>query len=354
MKIPIALSFDDVLLVPQKSKVSSRSQVSLKTEISPKFFLKIPLISINMDTVTGSEMAVAMSQNGGIGLLPRFDGPQLQAKKIALVKKKNQRVIAALGLRDDPLARAAACLKAGADGLTVDVAHGHMEQCLNVVSRLKNRFPKVSLSAGVIATYEGAYDLFMAGADAVRVGVGAGTICVTRIVTGCGVPQITAILEAVRAKNKFKNRFVWADGGTKSSGDIVKALAAGASAVIAGSLFAGTDETPGKVVKINGTAYKEYNASTSPIEKEKQSKNGHHQSHFNLHVEGVEALVKYKGPLKKVLDNLGAGIRSGFSYCGAKNIQELWRKAKFVQITYAGFKESGAHDVELYSQLFPK
>ncbi len=346
MVIPLGLSFDDVLLVPQKSEIESRALVDLKTEIAPNFFLDIPVLSINMDTVTGVDMALAISKKGGIALMPRFDKPEEQANKIAEVKKSGQRVIAALGLRDDTLARAQMCVKAGADGLTIDVAHGHMTKCLDITSKLKKY--KIPIISGVIATYDGAYDLFKAGADAVRVGVGSGTICVTRIVTGCGVPQVTAISEAVRAKNKFKNKFVIADGGTKSSGDFVKSLALGASAVITGSLLAGTDEAPGEIVEKGGIFYKEYNGSTSIKEKDRQiEKHNGHKPHFKLHIEGVEALVKYKGPVSGVLDQLCAGIKSGLSYSGAKNIKELWEKAQFIQITGAGLRESGAHDVEV-------
>lgn len=347
MAIPLGLSFDDVLLIPQRSEITSRADVSLKTEIAPNFFLDIPIVSINMDTVTGVDMAVAMGQKGGISFMPRFDNPAAQASKISDVKKAGQKVIAALGLRDDYLARAGMCVKAGADGLTVDVAHGHMERCLKITTELKEKF-KLPVISGVVATYSGAYDLFKAGADMVRVGVGAGTICVTRIVTGCGVPQITAIIDAVRASKKFKNKFVLADGGTKSSGDIVKALAAGASAVAVGSQLAGTDEAPGEIIVKNGVYYKEYNGSTSIKEKEKQTqKHNGHKPHFKLHIEGVEAMVKYKGPVADVLNSLCAGIKSGFSYCGAKNIIELHKKARFIQITNAGLRESHAHDVEL-------
>jgi len=178
--------------------------------------------------------------------------------------------------------------------------------------------------------------------------VGAGTICVTRIVTGCGVPQITAISDAVAASKKFKNKTVLADGGIKNSGDIVKALAAGASAVTLGSLLAGTDEAPGEIIQKDGVFYKEYNGSTSIKEKEKQTqKHNGHKPHFKLHIEGVEAIVRYKGPVGDVLNSLCAGIKSGLAYSGAKNIQELWKNARFVQITAAGIRESHAHDVIL-------
>lgn len=348
MKIPLALSLDDVLLVPRQSGISSRSQVSLKTEIAPGFFLSAPIIAVNMDTVVGVDMAVTISQYGGIAMMPRFDKPAEQAQKIAAVKKKGGRVIAALGLRDDSLSRAELCVKAGAAALTIDVAHGHMAKCLQITSKLKNKYPKLPLISGVIATEKGAYDLFKAGADAVRVGVGSGTICVTRIVTGVGVPQITALEDAVKAKKRFRHKFVIADGGTKNSGDIVKALAVGASAVIVGSQLAGTDEAPGEVVERKGVIYKEYNGSTSFKEKGKQiKKDNGHKPHFILHIEGVEALVKYKGPVVGILDGICAGIRSGYSYCGAKSIDQLWKNARFVQITNSGLRESQAHDVEV-------
>ena len=347
MVIPLGLSFDDVLLIPQKSGISSRSKVSLKTEIAPNFFLEIPIIATNMDTVTGIEMAVAISNSGGIAVMPRFDQPNIEAQKISLVAKKKGRVLAAVGVRDDYLLRAQLCLKSGAAGLVLDVAHGHMIKVLQAITQLKNRFKNFPLIAGVVATGEGAEDLFKAGADTVRVGVGAGSICVTRMMAGCGVPQITALENTAPIARKYK-KFVIADGGAKNSGDLVKALACGASSVVCGSLLAGTDESPGEIVERNGIIYKEYNGSTSPKEKDRQMKkhNGH-KPDFKLHVEGVEALVRYKGPVAGVLDSLGAGIRSGLSYCGAKNIPELWKKAKFMQITNAGLMESRAHSVEL-------
>ena len=345
MKIIQGLSYDDVLLIPQKSDISSRSEVSLKTRLSRGIELTIPIISINMDSVTGVEMAVAMSSLGGISFMPRFDSAEEEAKKIAMVVKKGGRAIAALGLRDDFMNRAEKCIKAGATGLTIDVAHGHMSQAIEATVKLKNKF-KVPIFTGVIATRIGARDLFLAGADGVRVGVGPGSICLTRIVTGCGVPQLTAIMEAKKAAREFRGKTIIADGGIKNSGDIVKALAAGADCVTLGSLLAGTDETPGKKIMKDGNLYKEYNASTSKSEKDSQLKrNGDQKKHFKLHVEGVESLVPYRGSVEEVVAVLCAGVRSGLSYCGAKNITQLWKKARFMQISAAGMRESGSHDV---------
>src|SRR3989344_1768381 len=191
--IKLALSYNDVLLVPQYSKLDSRSEVDLSTQIAPDIRLAIPLISVNMDTVTGVEMAVVMYKMGALGFMPRFDSVEIQAQKVAKVSEKGAKTVACIGIRDGSLERAEMLLKAGAMALTIDIAHAHTSSTLEMVSKLKNRFKKTSLIVGTIATYEGAYDLFKAGADTVRVGVGAGTICTTRIVAGSGVPQLTAI-----------------------------------------------------------------------------------------------------------------------------------------------------------------
>lgn len=347
--IKLALSYNDVLLVPQYSRLTSRSEVDLSTQIAPDISLQLPLISVNMDTVTGVEMAVAMYKMGALSFMPRFDTANIQAEKVEQVVKMGGKTVACIGIKEGTLERAEILLKAGAMALSIDIAHAHTVKTLETVTALKNRFKKVSLIVGTIATHDGAFDLFKAGADTVRVGVGAGTICTTRIVAGSGVPQVTAITDAAKAKAKFKNKFVLADGGAANSGDIVKGLACGASAVIAGSLFAGTEEAPGKVIRKNGALFKEYNGSTSKTEKMKQvakDRNGKSE-HYIVHVEGVEAMVPYKGPVRNIVEDLCAGIRSGYTYSGAKNVKELWKKAQFIQITSAGYNESRAHDVIL-------
>jgi len=347
--IKLALSYNDVLLVPHYSSLVSRSEVDLATKIAPDINLDIPLISINMDSVTGIDMAIEMSKLGGMGFMPRFDKAEKQAGDIARIAKKGQKTVACVGIKNGTEERAEMLLKAGSVGLSIDIAHAHTAATLETIKTLKNRFPKVSLIVGTIATYEGAYDLFKAGADTVRVGVGAGTICTTRIVAGSGVPQVTAIMDAVKAKNKFKDKYVLADGGAANSGDVVKGLACGASAVIAGSLFAGTREAPGKIIKKSGALFKEYNGSTSKTEKMKQVAKDMKgkPDHYIVHVEGVEAMVPYKGPVRLIVEDLCAGIRSGFTYSGAKNIKALWKNAQFIQITPAGYRESTAHDVIL-------
>lgn len=352
-KIPLALSYDDVLLVPQYSTVLSRHTVDLSSQITPRVKLTFPVISINMSDVTGVDMAVNLAKLGGLGFLPRFVSLENQADMVAQVKKARMPAAAAVGIRpDDFLKRSAALVKAGVDILTIDVAHGALQSAIEATKKLKMLYgKKVDIISGVIATYQGAKDLFKAGADSVRVGVGPGTICVTRIVTGVGVPQITATMEAARAAREF-GKSILCDGGTKNSGDIVKGLAAGASAVVIGSQLAGCDESPGKLVTIKGSRYKTYNASTSLKEKQKHVKlKIHSNGNYLAHIEGVESLVPYKGPVSGIVTKMQANLKAGFSYCGAHNLKELWHKAEFVRVTQMGARESNAHDVVVKSTI---
>jgi len=258
----------------------------------------------------------------------------------------NLPVAAAIGIKDGEWRRLELLVAAGADHISVDVAHGHLQKVSEIIKKIRQSYPQLSLSAGVVGTYQAALDLFKAGADIVRVGVGPGSICTTRIQTGCGVPQFSAIYETAKASRKM-GKTIWADGGTKNSGDVVKCLAAGASAVILGYQLAGATETPSKMVEINGQKYKVYNGSTSLTEKKKQvSKNGSDKDKsYTLHIEGVEGMVPFRGPVKQILDSIAAGIRSGYSYCGAQNTQSLWTKAIFCRVTSQGLRESAAHDV---------
>jgi IMP dehydrogenase/GMP reductase len=347
---PLALSYDDVLLVPKYSKIGSRNDINLETKISKRINLQIPLISANMSDVTGVEMAIALGKLGGLGVIPRFIPPEEQAEKISLIKKEKVLVGAAVGARNGIVDRAEKLVKAGADILFIDVAHGHMQKNLDATTKLKQIFGNfVDIVSGNAATYEAASDLFKAGADSVKVGIGPGSICTTRIETGSGVPQITAILNCARAARKYK-KYIVADGGVKTSGDIVKGLAAGASAIMAGSILAGSDEAPGKLIIKDGKKYKVYNASTSLTEKVNHSKlnKDEVEIHYTKQIEGVESIVPYKGPLKDIIERITANLRSGFSYSGAKDINYLWKNSSFIQITSQGLKESGAHDVLLY------
>ena len=330
----LGLTFNDVLLVPQYSNINSRSKVSLKTSITPKFSINFPIISINMDSVTGVDMAIAMAKYGGISFYPRFATPEIQSQEIKQILDLGFPVIPAVGIKETELHRVDLLVSVGVKIITIDVAHAHQQTCLNFIKTVKSKYPNLEIIAGVVATYEGARDLFKAGADSVRVGVGPGTICTTRVVTGSGVPQITAVMDAFKAGQEF-NRPIIADGGTKNTGDIVKALAAGGNAVVIGSQLAGTDESPGKVIEINNKKYKPYNASTSKTEKIKHLKNCHldkNKDYIN-HIEGIESYVNYNGPVSHILAQMEAGIRSGLSYSGAQNISKFHQKAQFIQVT---------------------
>ncbi|HWQ12732.1 MAG TPA: IMP dehydrogenase [Roseiflexaceae bacterium] len=261
------------------------------------------------------------------------------------------RVAAAVGVRPSDLERAAACVAAGADALVVDIAHGHSDSALEMVRALKERFPQVDVVGGNVATAAGVRDMVDAGADAVKVGVGAGSICITRIVTGFGVPQLSAVAECAEAGHGLGVPII-ADGGIRTSGDITKALAAGASTVMLGSLLAGTDEAPGASVVRGGRRYKVVRGMaslTANIDRQEVElrREVNPEDWERVVPEGVEAMVPDRGPVQDILYQLVGGLRSGLSYGGAATIAELWANAEFVRITSAGKQESGAHDVEV-------
>jgi IMP dehydrogenase len=477
IRADFGLTFDDVLLVPHRSSIQSRKDVSTATWLVPGIRLNIPIISSNMDTVTETRMAIAMAQLGGIGILHRFMTIDQQADCVARVKRSESLVVespltvapevsaeqarqrmaevdvgglvvvdednyllgivthrdlllapnddttvnqvmtprerlvvasqdetvedarrklfehrieklplidgdgrlaglitaqdivkiqkhpnatkdnrgrlrvgAAVGARLDDMERAASCLAAGADVLVVDIAHGHSDHVINMVLNLKQKFPQVPIIAGNVATAQGVQDLVKAGADAVKVGVGSGSICTTRIVTGYGVPQLTAIMDCAEVGQTLKIPVI-ADGGIRNSGDVTKSLAAGASTVMIGSLLAGTDESPGATVIRADRRYKIVRGMASlsaNIERRKLDKNELAIEEWGEVVpEGVEATVPYKGTVVDVIYQLVGGLRSGLSYAGACSIEELWQLAEFICITPSGIQESRPHDVQL-------
>lgn len=477
MEIKDGLTFDDVLLVPKRSPIISRSQTDLKTKLSRNITLNIPLISANMDTVTESGMAIALAREGGIGIIHRFmtiedqvdevlkvkrsesviieqpytirpdmmihdaksmmreygvsgllvedDGEKLagiitrrditfeknlknkvsalmskdvitakdgttidQAKEIlhnhrieklpviddkkrivglitskdilkmdqypyASKDKKGRLLVgAAVGVKGDYLERAEALLAAGSDIIVVDIAHGHSDNAINTVHMIKKVFPNCELIAGNVATGEGANDLIKAGVDAVKVGVGSGSICITRIITGSGVPQLTAIMDSVKVAKEYDIPVI-SDGGIRASGDAVKAIAAGASSIMVGSLFGGTDESPGKTLIKNGKKFKMYRGMASFYASlgRKYREEGLQvidSDDLNDYVpEGVEAMVPYKGSVVEIIRQLVGGLRSGLSYCGAKTILEMQNNAEFIKMTPAGYMESQPHDVNV-------
>lgn len=351
-----ALSFDDVLLVPQKSDVLPR-ETDIRTKLTRRVKINIPIVSSPMDTVTEYKMAMALARHGGLGVIHKNMTAERQADQVKKIKAQNQIVGAAISVGDEQFERAIVLLKADVDVLVIDTAHGHSQAVINMVKRIKldAQFNKIDIIAGNVATAEAAYDLILAGADAVKVGIGPGSICTTRIVTGVGVPQITAIKEAVQGRQKSKkfNIPIIADGGIKYSGDIAKALACGADSVMIGSLFAGTDEAPGKIVKFNNQKYKTYRGMGSLEAMQKGAKDRYFQQKVQnkkLVPEGVSGLVPYRGAVSDVIYQLIGGLRSAMGYLGAKNIKEFQNKAEFVKISQVGLRESHPHSL---SQIKP-
>ena len=477
MNIREGLTFDDVLLVPKRSPIVSRTQTDLKTRLSRNLLLNTPLVSANMDTITEFEMAIALAREGGIGIIHRFMTIEDQVEQVLKVKRSESVVIeqpytikstltvddanksmneygisgllvedeekklagiitrrditfekdrtlkvcelmskdvitansgitteeakeilhkhrieklpvidgnrnivglitskdilkmekyphaskdkkgrllvgAAVGVKGDFLERTESLLEAGADTIVVDIAHGHSDNALNAVHLIKKAFPMCELIAGNVATGEGARDLIKAGVDAVKVGVGSGSICITRVVTGSGVPQLTAVIDSVKVATEY-NIPVISDGGIRTSGDATKALAAGASTVMVGSLLGGTDESPGKTLVKNGKKYKMYRgmasfyASLGRKYREEGQQVVDSQDLNDYVPEGVEAMVPYKGSVVEIIRQLVGGLRSGLSYCGAKTILQMQHNADFIKISPAGFKESYPHDVDV-------
>jgi len=476
LEIRDGLTFDDVLLVPKRSSIATRSQTNLQTKLSKNISLNIPIISANMDTVTESTMAVAMAREGGIGIIHRFltiteqvnevlkvkrsgsvmiENPYFirpnqtvkeainymrekevsgllvtdpdsklvgiltrrditfesestklvkdvmtsdvvtakpgigiseakeilrknRVEKLPLVdekghvkglitskdiinidnypaaskdKKGRPLVGAAVGVKGDFMERTEALLDAGADTIVVDIAHGHSDNALNTVRLIKKAFPNCELVAGNVATAQGTEDLIKAGVDAVKVGVGSGSICITRVITGSGVPQFTAVLDCAKIGKKYDVPII-SDGGIRNSGDATKALAAGASTVMVGGILGGTDESPGSPVMKNGKKFKIYRGMASFYaslgRKSKETGTVSIGEDLNDYVaEGVEAMVPYKGSVTDIIKQLTGGIRSGLSYCGANNILQMQENAEFIKMSQAGFVESQPHDVDL-------
>ncbi|MYI55544.1 MAG: IMP dehydrogenase [Acidimicrobiia bacterium] len=344
--VRIGLTYDDVLLVPRLSRVRSRRQVNLKTRLSRHIDLRLPIIAANMDTVCESEMAIALARLGGVGIIHRFLPTYAHALEVEKVKAAGEDLLVgvAVGTDHDMMERAKSCVAAGADVLVLDIAHGHATHAIEGVKRLKDTFADVDLVAGNVATAAGAADLAGAGADAIKVGVGPGGVCTTRLVAGVGVPQLTALGDAVEGADGVP---IIADGGIRTSGDIAKALAAGADTVMIGSLFAGTKESPGEVEhsakglvkRIRGMASRE--AVESRAERHGDELDDEYFEHRAP--EGVEGLVPYQGEVAKVLHQLLGGVKSAMSYLDATDLEEFRRNAAFVRITSAGLTENHPH-----------
>ena len=343
-QIRTGLTFDDVLIVPRRSSIRSRQDVSVCTRFSRRIELGIPVVAANMDTVCEHEMAVAMARLGGIGIVHRFMPIEAQADQIDMAKEAGADLVvgAAVGTDRDMLDRAKALVAAGSDALVLDIAHGHSDHAIDGVRALKDYFADIDVVAGNVATLEGAADLADAGADAVKVGVGPGGVCTTRTVAGVGVPQLTAIADVAPIGVP-----VIADGGIRSSGDIAKALAAGASTVMVGSMLAGTKESPGEVEqgsaglqkRIRGMA--SFEAVQARADRAGEDLDEEYLSYRAP--EGVEGTVPYKGEVSKLVHQLMAGLRSAMSYTDACTLAEFSQLAEFMAVTPQGVIESLPH-----------
>ena len=344
-----ALTFDDVTLAPKYSEVLP-SDVDTSIKLTKNIKLKIPLLSSAMDTVTESKMSIAIAQVGGIGVIHRNLDIKTQVAEIRKVKKHKLLVGAAVGAGVNEFERAKNILKENIDLIVVDTAHAHTKKVADIIKKIKKIKPKkTALCAGNIATAEAAKFLINLGVDIIKVGIGPGSICTTRLVAGIGVPQLSAILDVRNGLGKRKAVII-ADGGIKFSGDIAKALSAGADAVMIGSLFAGTDEAPGKIIKKEGKLFKSFRGMGSIGAMNKGSADRYFQkkqTDSSKYVpEGVEGLIKYKGSVSKIVYKLIGGLRSSMGYLGCKQIKSLKNKPKFVKITKAGFYESMVHNID--------
>jgi IMP dehydrogenase len=358
-----AFTFDDLLLVPSYSKVVPIDTI-LHTRLTKKITLNIPVLSAAMDTVTEDEMAIALAKLGGLGVIHKNLSIDEQAEMVKKVKNTTVlptdkdacldsegklRVGAAVGVGHDTYDRVNKLYEAGVDIIAVDSAHGHSKGVIETIKQIRALFPNLDIIGGNVVTAQAAIDLIYAGASAIKVGVGPGSICTTRVVSGVGVPQLTAINDVYQVTKQYEIGII-ADGGIKLSGDITKALAAGADCVMLGGLLAGTKETPGEVISLDGREVKSYIGMGSLTAMKKGSSDRYFQGGVKelkkLVPEGIEATVPYKGEIKDVIHQMMGGLRSGMGYCGCETIHDLKEKAQFVKISNAGLKESHPHDVD--------
>ncbi|USS88940.1 IMP dehydrogenase [Fructilactobacillus cliffordii] len=355
-----ALTYDDVLLVPAASAVLPY-QVSLKTKLGKNLLLNIPVLSAAMDTVTESAMGIEMARQGGLGVIHKNMSAADQAVEVKKVKTAevtgdnaavdengNYLVAAAVGINEESFDRAKALFESGADAIVLDSAHGHSKGVLSKVAEIRKQFPDKTLIAGNIATAAGARALFEAGTDVVKVGIGPGSICTTRVVAGVGVPQISAAFECAAVAKEYGRQII-VDGGMQYSGDIAKALVAGGDAVMLGSMLAGTTEAPGKILEsADGKQFKVYRGMGSIPAMEKGSSDRYFQgkvkSEKKLVPEGIEGKTEYKGDVETILYQMMGGLRAGMGYVGAPTITAM-KDAQFCRITNAGLRESHPHDV---------
>lgn len=362
-------TFDDVLLVPAASDVLPNN-VDLSVQLADNLKLNVPFLSAGMDTVTESKMAIALAKLGGLGVIHKNLSIESQAGEVAKVravkkttdtpkaavdKNGSLLVAAAVGVSSDTFDRASALLEAGTDAIVIDTAHGHSAGVLRKIAEIRDHYPDTTLIAGNVATSAGTEALFQAGVDVVKVGIGPGSICTTRVVAGVGVPQLTAVYDAAAVARKWGKPII-ADGGIQYSGDIVKALAAGGTAVMLGSMLAGTAEAPGDVYEENGRKYKSYRGmgSVAAMSQQHGSSDRYFQGGVNeankLVPEGIEGEVEYKGSINDIVFQMVGGLRSGMGYTGSATVKDLNDNAQFVEISNAGLRESHPHDITITKQ----
>lgn len=357
-----ALTFDDVLLVPQYSEITP-DMADVSTKLTNTFKMNVPFLSAAMDTVSEHKLVTALALAGGLGVIHKNMSIADQAKEVEMVKnyeldnEKYKRALidkkgrlcvgAAIGVTADMMNRVHALMDAGVDVFVLDSAHGDSKNIINAIKNLRLEYPNMELIAGNVATYEGALDLMKAGASAVKVGMGPGSICTTRIIAGIGVPQLQAVMDCARA-SKEMNVPIIADGGIKYSGDVVKALAAGANTVMLGGLFATCEEAPGDIYESNGKKYRTYRGMGSIEAMAKGSTDRYFQTgHKKFVAEGVQGIVEVKTTVEELVFQLIGGLKAGMGYCGSKDIPTLQEKGTFIKITNNALLESHPHDISI-------
>lgn len=357
-----ALTFDDVLLVPQYSEITP-DMADVSTKLTNTSKMNVPFLSAAMDTVSEHKLVTALALAGGLGVIHKNMSIADQAKEVEMVKnyefdnEKYKRVLidkkgrlcvgAAIGVTADMMDRVHALMDAGVDVFVLDSAHGDSKNIINAIKNLRLEYPSMELIAGNVATYEGALDLMKAGASAVKVGMGPGSICTTRIIAGIGVPQLQAVMDCARA-SKEMNVPIIADGGIKYSGDVVKALAAGANTVMLGGLFATCEEAPGDIYESNGKKYRTYRGMGSIEAMAKGSTDRYFQTgHKKFVAEGVQGIVEVKTTVEELVFQLIGGLKAGMGYCGSKDIPTLQEKGTFIKITNNALLESHPHDISI-------
>ena len=335
-------SFDDVLIVPKYNKVLSRRDVELKTKVTRNYEINLPFIAANMDTVCESKMAIALGKIGGLGIVHRFMTIEDQVNEIKKIKEHDLIGAAAIGVKDAKQ-RVEALSKAGINIIVIDIAHGHSKYAGKTLDYIKENYPHIDVMAGNIATKDAAEYFLSKGADAVKVGIGPGALCTTRIMTGAGVPQITAIMDVFEAtQGKIP---ICADGGLKNPADVVKALGAGANTIMSGSIFAGTDESPGEIIEKNNKKYKLYRGSASYDVSLKKAELDGEKDKKIINIEGEQTLVPYKGSIKEIIEKYLGSLASGMTYLGAKNMEGFIGKADFIEITNKEYEKNNAYGV---------